>query len=160
MLCQSECTIAAGRTRRVKYINGFNLTLHPKYLLEPRRWRTPKLIFVCSMSDLFHDGVPFDFIDRVMDVVKSSVHTFQFLTKRVERMGEYFASRPIPKNLWVGVTVENNLAKKRIDILRNLNAPIRFLSCEPLLEDLGEIDLTSIHSVSYTHLTLPTNSRV
>jgi putative ABC transporter subunit len=97
------------------------------------------------MSDLFHDGVPFDFIDRVMDVVKSSVHTFQFLTKRVERMGEYFASRPIPKNLWVGVTVENNLAKKRIDILRNLNAPIRFLSCEPLLEDLGEIDLTSIH---------------
>ncbi len=97
------------------------------------------------MADLFHKDVPFEFIDKVMDVIKSTpYHTFQILTKRAERMAEYFAMRAIPTNVWLGVTVEVPSVKYRIDSLRNLPASIRFLSCEPLVEDLGELDLTNI----------------
>lgn len=128
-----------------KYENGFAVTLHPETLQEPTTWRTSHIVFVCSMSDLFHDSVPFDFIDKVMSVIKSTPkHTYQLLTKRAERMAEYFATRPIPKNAWVGVTVDVQNSKSRIDHLRNLNATIKFLSCEPLLEDLGELNLQDI----------------
>ena len=97
------------------------------------------------MSDLFHKDVAFEFIDKVMDVIRSTPHhTFQILTKRAERMAEYFATRAIPANVWLGVSVEVPSVKYRIECLRNLNAPIRFLSCEPLVEDLGELDLTNI----------------
>ncbi len=97
------------------------------------------------MADLFHKDVPFEFIDKVMDVIRSTPwHTYQILTKRAERMAEYFATRAIPANVWLGVTVEAPSVKYRIDCLRNLPASIRFLSCEPLVEDLGELDLTNI----------------
>ena len=100
------------------------------------------------MSDLFHKDVPFEFIDKVMDVIRSTPwHTYQILTKRAERMAEYFTARAIPANVWLGVSVEASDVKHRIDSLRNLPASIRFLSCEPLVEDLGELDLTNINWV-------------
>ena len=129
-----------------KYKNGFTLTLHEDSLQEPMLWKKPHTIFVCSMSDLFHKDVPFEFIDKVMNIIKQTPqHRYQILTKRAEIMNEYFSSRETPKNAWLGVTVENKVSKSRIDILRNLEAAsIRFLSCEPLLEDLGKLDLERI----------------
>lgn len=129
-----------------KYKNGFKVTLHEDALNEPRKWHKPRNIFVCSMSDLFHKDVPFEFVDKVIQVIKDTPqHRYQLLTKRAERMKDYFMTREVPKNVWVGVTVEVQTSKSRIDALRTIkNAPIRFLSCEPLLEDLGELDLTSI----------------
>ncbi|MDR0510191.1 MAG: phage Gp37/Gp68 family protein [Rikenellaceae bacterium] len=128
-----------------KYKNGFNLTLHKDVLSEPLKWKKPHTIFVCSMSDLFHKDVPDEFITQVVGVIRlTPQHRYQLLTKRVERMADYFSTRQIPDNVWLGVTVENREAKKRIDYLRTLSAPIRFLSCEPLLEDLGEINFDNI----------------
>jgi len=130
---------------QVKYENGFDVRTHDNALKEPLQWKRPCTIFVCSMSDLFHKDVPFDFIDKVIKTIKSTPqHRYQLLTKRAERMAEYFQNREIPKNVWLGVTVEVQKSKNRIDILRDLNAPIRFLSCEPLLEDSGSLDLTNI----------------
>ena len=129
-----------------KYHNGFQSTIHPEDLIEPMRWKKPSTIFVCSMSDLFHSDVPFDFIDKVFGVIRNTPqHNYQILTKRAERMAEYFASRTIPGNVWIGVTVENPKAKNRINYIRNLKASVRFISCEPLLEDLGELDLSGIN---------------
>ena len=98
------------------------------------------------MSDLFHKDVPFEFIDKVFSVIKSTPHhRYQILTKRSERMAEYFSTRSVPANAWLGVTVDVQTSKPRIDALRNIqNAPIRFLSCEPLLEDLGQLTLDGI----------------
>ena len=128
-----------------KYANGFTVTMHAYALNMPRLLHEPSFIFVCSMADLFHKDVAFEFIDKVMDVIRStSWHIYQILTKRAERMAEYFATRAIPANVWLGVSVEVPSVKYRIECLRNLNAPIRFLSCEPLVEDLGELDLTNI----------------
>lgn len=128
-----------------KYASGFNLTLHESALSEPLQWKKPHTIFVCSMSDLFHEEVPFYFIDKIIDVInKTPQHRYQILTKRAERMHEYFSTREIPMNAWLGVTVDVARSKERIDYLRNLAAGIKFLSCEPLLEDLGEMDLTGI----------------
>ena len=129
-----------------KYKNGFKVTLHEDALNEPKKWHKPRNIFVCSMSDLFHKDVPFEFVDKVIQVIKDTPqHRYQLLTKRAERMKDYFMTREVPKNVWVGVTVELQTSKSRIDALRTIkNAPIRFLSCEPLLEDLGELDLTGI----------------
>lgn len=129
-----------------KYQHEFDLSLHEKVLTEPFKWKKPHTIFVCSMSDLFHEKVPFDFIDKVFQTISDTPqHRYQVLTKRAERMQEYFLTRDIPKNVWLGVTVENLKAKKRIEHLRSLQAPVLFLSCEPLLEDLGELDLTNIN---------------
>jgi protein gp37 len=128
-----------------KYQNGFKVTLHEDILCEPLRWKSSHTIFVCSMSDLFHKDVPFNFIDKVMNVIKHTPwHRYQLLTKRAERMAEYFQTREIPTNAWLGVTVDVQSSKKRIDELRNLDAIIRFLSCEPLLEDLGDLNLEKI----------------
>ena len=103
------------------------------------------MIFVCSMSDLFHKDVPFEFIDKVFETIQSTPqHNYQILTKRAERMAEYFSTHIIPQNAWIGVTVEIAAMKFRIDYIRNLNAPIKFISCEPLLEDLEELDLRGI----------------
>ena len=97
------------------------------------------------MSDLFHKDVPFEFVDKVMSVIRRTPqHRYQLLTKRAERMAEYFFVHEIPKNAWLGVTVEAQSSKLRIDCLRGLDAPIRFLSCEPLIEDLGELNLENI----------------
>lgn len=128
-----------------KYRNAFKLTLHPEALNEPKKWRKAHNIFVCSMGDLFHEDVPFDFIDKVMVTIReTSWHRYQILTKRAERMEEYFLTHEIPSNVWLGVTVEVGHAKTRIDNLRSLPASVRFLSCEPLLENLGLINLTGI----------------
>ena len=128
-----------------KYKNGFILTMHNNVLDEPIKWKKPHTIFVCSMSDLFHENVPFSFIDKVVETIKSTPqHNYQILTKRANRMAEYFSDKIIPKNAWLGVTVDIACSKSRIDFLRNLNAPIKFLSCEPLLEDLGDMNLDGI----------------
>ena len=98
------------------------------------------------MSDLFHKDVPFEFIDKVMQTIRETPrHRYQILTKRAERMQEYFSTRPVPQNAWLGVSVEVQSSRFRINCLRNLPAPVRFLSCEPLLEDLGQMDLSGIN---------------
>lgn len=98
------------------------------------------------MSDLFHKDVPFEFIDKVLKVIEDTPqHNYQILTKRAERMAEYFETRNIPQNVWIGVTVECKETKARIDFIRNLNASVKFLSCEPLLEDLGDLHLQGIN---------------
>jgi protein gp37 len=131
-----------------KYINGFTPTLHINCLEEPIKWKQPHTIFVCSMSDLFHEAVPFSFIDKVIDVInQTKQHFYQILTKRVDRMLSYFNQTFVPKNVWLGVTVEDNVAKKRIEILKQLESSIRFISCEPLIGDLGILDLTGINWV-------------
>ena len=131
------------------YENGFELTLLPNRLEEPLKRKKPTVYFVNSMSDLFHEDIPFSFIDHVFETIqRSNWHTFQILTKRAKRMALYFAQRPVPENAWLGVTVENKKhGLPRIDYLRTINAKIRFLSMEPLLEDIGKFDLQHIHWV-------------
>ena len=129
-----------------KYANGFKSTTHLEALKEPFNWKKPSTIFVCSMSDLFHKDVSFEFIDKVFSVIKDTPqHNYQILTKRAERMAEYFETRKIPHNVWIGVTVENEDTKYRIDHIRHLDATVKFLSCEPLLGDLGELNLDGIN---------------
>lgn len=131
-----------------KYQHEFELTLHEDNLQEPLSWRKAHNIFVCSMSDLFHEKVPFEFIDKVMATIRQTPqHRYQILTKRAERMAEYFETRAVPENVWVGVTVEAESSKQRIDCLRKIPASVHFLSCEPLLESLGQIDLKGIEWV-------------
>lgn len=129
-----------------KYVNGFKSTIHIDALMEPFKWKKPSTIFVCSMSDLFHKDVPFEFIDKVFSVIKDTPqHNYQILTKRAERMAEYFETRKISHNVWIGVTVENEDTKSRIDYIRYLDATVKFLSCEPLLGDLGELNLEGVN---------------
>jgi len=128
-----------------KYTNGFTPTLHEDALGEPIAWKNPHTVFVCSMADLFHDAVPFSFIDKAINTIRQTPHhRYQILTKRANRMVEYFSHVDIPQNVWLGVTVEAPSEKKRIESLRKLQASIRFLSCEPLIEDLGVLDLTGV----------------
>lgn len=131
------------------YENGFRLTLVPGRLAEPLERRKPTIYFVNSMSDLFHEKVPFEYVHRVFDVMAHAPqHTFQVLTKRAGRMAEYCRSIAVPANVWLGVSVENRKhGLPRIPILRGINAHVRFLSVEPLLEDLGNFDLSGIHWV-------------
>lgn len=131
------------------YERGFELTLLPQRLQDPLRRKMPTTYFVNSMSDLFHEQVPFSYIDQVFDVItRASQHTFQILTKRADRMTSYFEGKKAPSNAWLGVSVEDRIyGVPRIDHLRRVNASIRFLSVEPLLEDVGTLDLTDIHWV-------------
>lgn len=131
------------------YENGFKLTLLPNRLEEPLRRKKPTVYFVNSMSDVFHERVPFAYIDRIFDTIrKTPQHTYQILTKRAARMAKYFATRTPPANAWLGVSVEDRkFGLPRIDHLRRVNAQVRFLSVEPLLENLDEINLTGIHWV-------------
>jgi protein gp37 len=131
------------------YQHGFELTMHPVRLAQPLARKKPTVYFVNSMSDLFHEGIPDEFLDTVFSVVSATPqHTYQILTKRAERLPRYFADRECPGNTWLGVSVEDQISGlPRIDRLREVKAHIRFLSVEPLLEDLGEIDLTDIHWV-------------
>lgn len=133
------------------YENGFKLSILPERLIEPLNRRKPTTYFVNSMSDLFHNEVPFQFLDQVFDVIQSTPqHTYQILTKRAARMRSYFVQgrRTVPRNVWLGVSVENRRhGLPRIDELREIEASIRFLSVEPLLEDLGQIDISGIHWV-------------
>ncbi len=130
-----------------KYRNGFELTLHPETLQEPYSWKKPKMIFVNSMSDLFHNDVPIDYIQKVFRVIKDNPqHVFQVLTKRADVLRYYDSENWLewPHNLWMGVTVENNNFIYRIDNLRNTGARVKFLSCEPLLSPLENMDLKAI----------------
>jgi protein gp37 len=128
------------------YDNGFEFSLMPERLTQPLNIKKPTRFFVNSMSDLFHEEMPYDYLDRIFEVMeKTPRHQYQILTKRENILVDYFKKRTVPDNVWLGVTVENKKTKNRIDILRNINAKIRFLSLEPLLEDLGELDLTNIH---------------
>jgi protein gp37 len=130
-----------------KYSNGFKLTLHPELLDEPKKISDPSMFFVCSMSDIFHDNVPDWFVDEIMNVIKDTPqHTYQILTKRTTRMFEYFNTKDtIPSNIWLGTTVEHNDYIRRIGVMRSINhSGIKFLSCEPLIGDLGTLDLHGI----------------
>lgn len=131
------------------YENGFAPTLQPQRLEQPLRRRAPTVWFVNSMSDLFQDAVPDTYIDQVLDVVRQAPqHTFQILTKRAERLPQYFKTRTVPANAWLGVSVENRrYGLPRIAQLGAVAAQTRFLSIEPLLEDLGQLDLRGIHWV-------------
>ena len=120
------------------YTNGFDLTLHERMLEKPLSWKKPQLIFVNSMSDLFHDGVPVDFILKVFDVMRcASWHRFQVLTKRSQRLLELNGQIDWPNNVWMGVSVENQDYTFRIDHLRETDAVTKFLSLEPLLGPLS-----------------------
>lgn len=130
------------------YERRFELALHPDRLVQPLQRRAPTVYFVNSMSDLFHKDVPDNFLDRVFDVMRGTPqHTYQVLTKRAVRLPEYFANRTVPDNCWLGVSVEDRRRTRRVPLLRQVAAKVRFLSIEPLLEDLGELDLTGIHWV-------------
>lgn len=131
------------------YENGFKLAMHPARLEQPLQRKKPTVYFVNSMSDLFHEDLPDEFLDRVFSVIQHTPqHTYQILTKRADRLPQYFAREACPQNVWLGVSVEDRKhGIPRIADLRQVNARIRFLSVEPLLEDLGEIDLTGIHWV-------------
>ncbi|WP_206664036.1 DUF5131 family protein [Thermomonospora catenispora] len=124
---------------------GFGLTIHADVLGQPYSWRTPRLVFVNSMSDLFHARVPLDFIRQVFEVIADTPqHTYQILTKRSTRLRKIADRLTWPENLWMGVSVENAQALFRVDDLREVPARVRFLSCEPLLGPLGDLDLTGI----------------
>ena len=128
-----------------KYKNGFNLAVHPKTLNEPLRIKKPTMIFVNSMSDLFHKDVPLEFIQEVFAVMgKAPQHTFQVLTKRAERLAELAPSLTWWPNVWMGVTVERQDYLHRLDCLRTVPATVRFTSFEPLLGPLHEINLGGI----------------
>ncbi|MFL5894047.1 MAG: DUF5131 family protein [Thermoleophilaceae bacterium] len=127
------------------YAQGFDLRLWPSRLDQPSRWRRPRMIFVNSMSDLFHENVPADFIRAVFDtMVRADHHTFQILTKRHERLCELAPDLPWPSNVWMGVSIENRRFVHRADYLRRVPAAIRFISAEPLLGPLEELHLDGI----------------
>jgi protein gp37 len=130
---------------QANYRNGFRVTLHPHALDLPKTWKSPRTIFVNSMSDLFHEKVPTAFIKKVFGVmVKAKWHRFQVLTKRSERLVELSATLPWACNIWMGVTVENENVSVRINHLRKTSASVKFLSVEPLLGPLPALELTDI----------------
>lgn len=128
------------------YKNGFKFNIVPSRLNDPLKRKKPTVFFVNSMSDIFHKDMPVDYLDKIFDVIENTPHhTYQVLTKRADRMEEYFSKRSVPKNIWLGVTVDNKKeGLPRIDHLRNIDATVLFLSVEPLLEDLGEMNLLNI----------------
>jgi protein gp37 len=148
--CYAEVMARRLKAMGVKgYENGFTLTLQPNRLKEPLRRKKPTIYFVNSMSDLFHEEIPYEYIRGVFETIKKTPqHTFQILTKRADRMSEFLNSYDLPQNAWIGVTVEDReYGIPRIDKLSQVNAPVRFLSVEPLLEDLGTLNLKNIQWV-------------
>lgn len=138
-------------TRRLKamgqtnYRNGFKVTLHPQMLDCPLSWRKPRMIFVNSMSDLFHESVPVSFIKKVFKVMEeANWHTFQVLTKRAERLFDVSHELSWPGNVWMGVTIEDKNHLYRMDCLRSTNAKVKFISFEPLLNSIGKVGLRGI----------------
>jgi protein gp37 len=130
---------------QANYANGFDLTLHEHMLEVPLRWKKPRLVFVNSMSDLFHKDAPQDFILRVFDVMRrASWHVFQVLTKRADRLAKLSPRIDWPDNVWMGVSVEREDYLFRIDHLRQTGAKVRFLSLEPLLGPLPGMDLEGV----------------
>ena len=128
-----------------KYDNGFELAIHPAVLIEPYKWSSSKVVFVNSMSDLFHEDLPFEFLEKVFTVMNENPkHIFQVLTKRVELLLEYSSKLHWTDNIWMGVTVESSEYMDRINLLRQVPASIRFLSLEPLLSSLPNLNLDKI----------------
>jgi protein gp37 len=126
---------------------GFGLTLHESVIDLPRAWSTPRVVFVNSMSDLFHEAVPDEFIRRVFDVMSETpMHTYQILTKRSQRLGRIASTLPWPSNVWMGVSVENQRYTFRADHLRTVPAAVRFLSVEPMIGPV-QLDLDNLHWV-------------
>lgn len=133
---------------------GFDLTLRPERLEQPLRWRRPRKVFVNSMSDLFHKDIPTNFVDRVFDTMeRASWHQFQILTKRSSLMRDYanrrYANGAPPSNVWLGVSVEDGARTSRIRHLAQAKAAVRFLSIEPLIGPIGQVDLTDITGSSW-----------
>lgn len=127
------------------YEQGFDLRLWPERLEVPLRWKKPKTIFVNSMSDLFHEEIPLEFIQQVFATMEAAHwHTFQILTKREERLAELAPNLPWPSNVWMGVTIENRRFIDRAEYLRQVPAAVRFISAEPLLGPLDGLSLESI----------------
>jgi protein gp37 len=132
----------------LRYPEGFKPTLHEDLVERPIHWKKPRTVFVNSMSDLFQEAVPVDFIQRVFKTMAASPqHTFQILTKRSARLAKLSSRLPWPANVWIGVSVEDERVLRRIDDLRRVPAAVRFLSCEPLIGPLSSLDLTGIHWV-------------
>ena len=128
-----------------KYRNGFKVTVHPDTLGDPLRWKKPKLVFVNSMSDLFHKDVPTKFIVSAFEVMnEASAHTFQVLTKRPGRVAKINERLNWARNIWMGTSVESERYLERVDALRETDAQVKFLSLEPLLGPLPNLDLTGI----------------
>ncbi|MHB1104111.1 MAG: DUF5131 family protein [Devosia sp.] len=128
---------------------GFDLMLRPERVLQPLGWKAPKMVFVNSMSDLFHKEVPFRFVDKVFDTMeRADWHVFQILTKRSSRMRDYvnrrYADGVAPTHIWLGTSVEDGSRRSRVRHLQQMNATIRFLSVEPLIGPLGRVDLRGI----------------
>ena len=128
------------------YENGFKFNPVPSRLNDPFKRKKPTVYFVNSMSDIFHENMPEDYLDKIFNIIEQTPqHTYQILTKRANRMFKYLSQRAIPKNIWLGVSVDNRKeGLPRIDKLRNLQASVLFLSVEPLLEDLGKMNLKNI----------------
>jgi len=127
------------------YINGFNLTIHEEVFNLPLKWKTPQMIFVNSMSDLFHESLPFEIIKKLFDIMnKCYWHTFQILTKRSNILYEYSKYLNWSDNIWMGVTVENQESVYRIYDLQRTDAKIKFISFEPLISDINDVDLRYI----------------
>jgi len=125
---------------------GFGLTTHPDTLAVPRGWSAPRVIFVNSMSDLFHADVPDDYVRQVFEVIADTPqHTYQVLTKRSQRLARLGPRLDWPQNLWMGVSVESTRYRFRLEHLRTVDAAVRFVSAEPLLGPLDELDLDGIH---------------
>ena len=131
-----------------RYRNRFKVTLQPDLLKAPMRWRQPRIVFVNSMSDLFHEQVPLEYIRQIFEtMVKCPQHTFQILTKRSKRLSEVVPELPWSSNIWMGVSVEDDRVIHRIDDLKTVPAAVRFLSCEPLIGPLENLPLNGIHWV-------------
>jgi len=130
---------------QVKYCNGFKLTIHPETLKIPYTWKKPRLVFVNSMSDLFHKNIPLEYIQQVFKVMKENpIHTFQILTKRADILARYSPLLDWAPNIWMGVSVENEKVVNRIDFLRNTGAFIKFISMEPLIAPVINLNLYNI----------------
>ncbi len=130
---------------QANYRNGFELACHEHVLELPLKWKKPQTIFVNSMSDLFHEDVSDEFIQRVFDVMnRAPRHTFQVLTKRAERLAKVSDLLPWGENIWMGVSVENAVYKSRIDLLRKTKAQVKFISFEPLIDNVGKLNLRGI----------------
>ena len=133
------------------YENGFEFNPVPSRLNDPFKRKKPTVYFVNSMSDIFHKDMPEEYLNKIFSVINETPHhTYQILTKRADRMLQYLSQHEIPKNIWLGVTVDNRKeGLPRIDKLRKLHASVLFLSVEPLLEDLGKINLENIDFMSF-----------
>lgn len=131
-----------------RYKKGFRVTLHDDLVEQPLKWRKPRVIFVNSMSDLFHEEIPLDFIQQVFHTMEQCPqHIFQVLTKRSQRLRKLCDELPWPENVWMGVSVENSSTLSRVSDLQGIPSSVRFISCEPLLGPLNHLPLEGIHWV-------------